>query len=148
MVYLKQTNKQKAQVELWNWHKIRNGNQMCICELAHALFGRSTELCLEGRCRNESLFVFCQNETKSFQQRQKAKGDTFCCRPVWRQINTAALVFEGFNLNFLGCLLGQWSRGTWYPVGAGYVLDGVGTRRLEIGWVSARLRASSQKTFP
>lgn len=73
---------------------------MCTCEPAHALFLRSTELCLEGGCRNESLFGFCWNEAKSFQRRQKAKGNTFCCRPVWRQISTAALVCEGLNFNF------------------------------------------------
>lgn len=27
---------------------MKNGNQMCPCELAHALFLRRTELCLEG----------------------------------------------------------------------------------------------------
>lgn len=81
---------------------------MYTCELAHALFLRSTELCLEGGCRNESLFGFAGIETKSFQQRQKAKANTFCCRPVWRQISTAALVLEGFNFSFLGCFLGNW----------------------------------------
>lgn len=85
---------------------------MCTCELAHALFLRSTELCLEEDVGMRASLDFVRMKQSHSNRGKKQKGNTCCCRPVWRQISTAALVFEGLNFGFLGYLLGDW-----YPAG-------------------------------
>lgn len=94
---------------------------MCPCELAHALLLRRTELCLEGDVGMSASLDFAGMK-QSFQQRQKAKGDTFCCGSVWRQVSTAALVFEGKQFQFPRMSLRElgWGGPSAQPRGTGW----------------------------